>query len=273
MSDIRMIASDMDGTLLNSRLEISPVTAQAIRCAQAKGVLFSVCSGRFPQFTSQKLFEAGISCPVIGANGGLLWDDQKREVFASYPMDTASAVAAHTLLQKYGAYSYIFHPNAIVTTMEDRPHPYASWQDSILSRKYGMHFDCGFKAACRAVESGLTVKFFISLKNVEHVEALKEELFAIPRIYITSSGRNNLEIMRKGVDKCFGVKMLARQHNIAMENVMTFGDYLNDLPMIVAAGMGVAMGNALDEVKELADYVTDINDNNGVAKAIDQFVI
>ena len=79
--------------------------------------------------------------------------------------------------------------------------------------------------------------------------------------------------MKDGVNKCTGVEELAAMHGISMENVMTLGDYDNDMPMIKAAGLGVAMGNALEKVKAAADYVTDTNDNDGVGKAIEKFVL
>ena len=79
--------------------------------------------------------------------------------------------------------------------------------------------------------------------------------------------------MREDVNKCFGVAQIAAMHGIRMEEVMTLGDYFNDVPMLKAAGLGVAMGNSHEDVKACADYVTDTNENDGVARAIERFVL
>ena len=273
MLDIRLIASDMDGTMLNSQTMISPANAAALKAAQQKGVTVAVCSGRFPQFVSCKMNRLGISCPVIGANGGVLWDDTRKEITETYPMDVAAAVAVSDLLLAYGAYHYVFAPNEIVTSDADKPHPYKTWEDGVLEKEYGMRFDSGADTAAKCSASGKVFKYYVILKDVEKREELCEKVRAVPGIYVTSSGKNNIEIMREGINKRVGVENLAQKLGIPMQQVMTLGDYMNDVPMLEAAGLGVAMGNADEYVKSCADYVTDTNDNDGVAKAIEKFVL
>ena len=82
-----------------------------------------------------------------------------------------------------------------------------------------------------------------------------------------------LEFLNKAVNKGTGVELLAKHLGVNQEEIMTFGDAGNDLDMIVYAGMGVAMANGFDEVKEVANYITDSNENDGVAKAIEKFVL
>ena len=82
-----------------------------------------------------------------------------------------------------------------------------------------------------------------------------------------------LEFLNKEVNKGVGVELLAKHLGIKREEVMTFGDAGNDLHMIEYAGLGVAMANAFDEVKEAANYITDTNENDGVAKAIEKFIL
>lgn len=82
-----------------------------------------------------------------------------------------------------------------------------------------------------------------------------------------------LEFLNKEVNKGVGVEMLAKHLGIKREEVMTLGDAGNDIHMIEYAGLGVAMGNAFEEVKEVADYITDTNENDGVAKAIEKFIL
>ena len=90
---------------------------------------------------------------------------------------------------------------------------------------------------------------------------------------VVSSSPNNFEVMNKGTSKGRAVKVLADILNINREEIMCLGDSENDLSMIEFAGLGVAMGNAEEFLKEKADYITDTNENDGVAKAIEKFVL
>ena len=86
--------------------------------------------------------------------------------------------------------------------------------------------------------------------------------------------RNNLlEFMPKGITKAYGISLLAKDLGIRAEEIMTLGDEENDLPMIEYAGLGVAMANAIPLVKEAADVVTDTNDQDGVAKAVEKYIL
>ena len=106
----------------------------------------------------------------------------------------------------------------------------------------------------------------------QQAEAI-ERLRKIPDIEITSALGNNLEVNAVGADKGLGLLKLGEILGIKREEIMACGDGTNDSSMLIAAGLGVAMGNAQDCVKEIADYITDTNDEDGVAKAIEKFVL
>ena len=273
MKEIRMIASDMDGTLFNSKQEISDRNAAAILSAQKKGVLFALCTGRISQFGALHVNFKGISCPVIGANGGGIWDDAEKKIVSSHPILAQVAVEVDELLHHYGVVYYAFTADNIVSCDEKINHPNASWKDGVMTKTYGMPFGGGREKMRKAVGKEKTFKFFVARQPDDIHAKLAEDLRKIKGIYVTASGKNSFEIMKDGVNKCSGVEELAAMHGIPMENVMTLGDYDNDMPMIRAAGLGVAMGNALEKVKAAADYVTDTNDNDGVGKAIERFVL
>lgn len=273
MHDIRLIASDMDGTLFNSRHEISDRNAAAILEAQKKGVLFALCTGRISQYGALHVNDKGISCPVIGGNGGAIWDDTKKEIISQHPIEADIAMAVDDLLHHYGMLYYAFLADNIVSSDEKINHPNASWKDGAMTKAYGIPFGGGREKMRNAVENEQPFKFFVARQPDDVYEKVLAEVKKIKGIYVTSAGKNSIEIMKDGVNKCSGVEELAAMYGIPMEKVMTMGDYDNDIPMIRAAGLGVAMGNALDEVKACADYVTDTNDNDGVAKAIEKFVL
>lgn len=273
MQDIRLIASDMDGTLFNSKQEISCRNAEAILAAQKKGVLFALCTGRISQFGALRVNDKGISCPVIGGNGGAIWDDGKKEIISQHPMERDIAMEVDDLLQRYGVLYYAFVAGNIVSSDEKINHPNAYWKDGAMTKTYGIPFGGGRLKMRNAVENEQPFKFFVARQPDDVYKKVLAEVKKIKGIYVTSAGKNSIEIMKDGVNKCSGVAELAAMHGIPMENVMTLGDYDNDMPMIRAAGLGIAMGNALEHVKACADYVTDTNDNDGVAKAIEKFVL
>ena len=109
-------------------------------------------------------------------------------------------------------------------------------------------------------------------KNPYILDEIRKELRKVQGIKITSSWPNNIEVMNEGVDKGNAVKILAEKMNIDREDIIAFGDNYNDIEMIKFAGLGVAMGNAEELIKQEADYVTDTNQDSGVAKAIYKFL-
>lgn len=274
MHDIRLIASDMDGTLFDSNMQVSERTAKALHAAQEKGVIVSLCTGRFAQFGALTLNKAGLISYVAGANGGSIWDDKQKKTISYHPISAEIALQLNDLLLSSHVYYYVFAPDAVITSEKDKTHPLRHyWENEEFARKYHFSFCSGHEYVQDIASSGKAIKFYVPRQPDEVYHYIRDGLQKIPGIYVTAAGKNCIEIMKEGVNKCSGVEELAALHGIDMKNVMTLGDYDNDIPMIRAAGLGVAMGNALDEVKACADYVTDTNDNDGVAKAIEKFVL
>ena len=118
----------------------------------------------------------------------------------------------------------------------------------------------------------------IKVMMIDEPEVLQKAVDNLPKeVYekytVVRSTPYFLEFLNKEVNKGTGVKLLADHLGVKQEEVMTFGDAENDLDMIVYAGMGVAMANGFEEVKEAANYITDSNEEDGVAKAIEKFVL
>ena len=273
MPEIRLIASDMDGTLFNSERDISKRNVEAILAAQKKGVIFALCTGRVAQFGALHTSVRGITCPVIGTNGSVIWDDRQKKIVVSNPIPTDVGMRVHELLKCIGVHYYALMPECIVSSDVNIVHPNATEFNGALIYEYGVVFSAGKEEMQAAVERGSVSKFYVPRLPDEIYAKMMVELKKIEGIYLTASGRNCCEIMKEGVNKRTGVETLAAMHGISMENVMTLGDYDNDVPMLSAAGLGVAMGNAPDEVKACAKYVTDTNNNDGVAKVIEKFVL
>ncbi|MBC8016730.1 MAG: HAD-IIB family hydrolase, partial [Sporomusaceae bacterium] len=117
------------------------------------------------------------------------------------------------------------------------------------------------------------VKSEIIYRDPALIDEMRNELKKITQLEIVDSSKYNIEITRKGVSKGKAVEMLAILYNVKREEIITIGDSENDISMIEYAGLGIAMGNASDRVKQAADYVTDSNDNEGVANGINKFIL
>ncbi|MEQ8198981.1 MAG: HAD-IIB family hydrolase, partial [Clostridiaceae bacterium] len=107
----------------------------------------------------------------------------------------------------------------------------------------------------------------------EMIEKIKKELIEMGGLEVVSSGPDNIEIMAEGTSKGSGVKAFSEILGVDKKEIICIGDHENDISMVTYAGLGIAMGNAVDSLKKVADYVTDDNENSGVGKAINKFIL
>ena len=266
---IRLIATDIDGTLLNSHLQIPERNLRAIRAAQEKGITVAISSGRFPENVYVLLQDYSLRCPIIGLNGADIIDENLNHLSETFiPPDCAQDILRQ--LVRLGSDYFLFCKQAICTSRETKKHhSELSYGDRI--RTLGFTYYHGSEDAEMLVRQGVAHKFFVS-DNVP-LSLVREALRDIPGIDLTQSSTNNVEVMPLGIDKGLGVQLLADSLGIPMAQVMTLGDEGNDIPMLRAAGFGVAMGNGSAEAKAAARYVTDTNDNCGFAKAVEQYAL
>ena len=122
-------------------------------------------------------------------------------------------------------------------------------------------------------ENGSMAKCIALSTNTKKVIEARAKIEKLSNVVTFASGGHSLEINCKGVSKGNAVKVLAKKFGINREEVICIGDNENDISMIEFAGLGIAMGNAIDKVKDAADYITDTNKNNGVGKAIEKFIL
>lgn len=272
MSNIRMIASDIDGTLLRDDGTVSERTRAAIRAAQRQGVLFTVCTGRYPEHADVILRLQGLRCPISGNNGATQWDSGSGRVLSDHflPSDAARAIAA--CAARLQTDFILFAPRRVIASSDDALHISQERFGDRLTAEYGIRFEAGPQAVARALTKPVN-KFYFRYSLPAQREALTDAFAAIPDIQITTSGHANVEIIPVGCNKASGVAAMAALHGIDLSQVMTVGDYENDVPMLTAAGLGVAMGNASPAIQALAGHVTATNNQDGLALAIERFVL
>lgn len=261
---IRLIATDIDGTLLNSHGVLPPENLQAIQAAQQLGITVAIASGRFPENVYCLLQHYGLVCPILGTNGGRIVDENLRPL-AEHPMTTRAAVAVQTVLDQAGADYFAFGSNFVCSSNPAMRH-HSELSDGEKITALGLSYRHGPEAARESCARDNIYKFFVC-DNVPFAP-LRAALGKIEGISLTQSSPRNIEVMPEGVDKGQGVKEFAGLLGVPLSQVMTLGDQENDIPMLRTAGYGVAMGNASPETKAAAAFVTGTNDKAGFAAAV-----
>ena len=258
MMTIGLIALDLDGTLLDSQKNLSERNRRALeRCARM-GIQIVPTTGRAVDGITQAVrFLPGVNY-AITTNGGTVADLIKGISLKRCTLSNAKALEVMDIVKKYRA-------------MYD---PYIDGR-GISQPEFIEHMeDYGLSPVIQkmVLSTRDVVKVNVYLADVNDAMPLRRELSAVQGIVISSSLYNNLEINALGATKGVALMWLADYLGIAPEATMAFGDGENDISMLEAAGVGIAMGNGLDIAKNAADRITLTNDEDGVADAIERLI-
>lgn len=274
----KMICIDMDGTLLNGRKRISPSSKKVIKKAHDKGVEIVVTTGRL--FNNAAYFShlLGVDSPVIAANGAIVIEQKTNEIIYECAIPKDDCLSLLRVLNKY---KFAFHFHTTDTIYCNNWFSRLGTELYMTKQKYCDHLHVHYHTITTEDEwkrvfeeqDGKMAKCIAFSLNKSKVKEVKKELDKLDNIVYFGSGNHSIEINLKNVSKGNAVRALIERYNIKREEVMCIGDNENDISMIEFAGLGVAMGNGIDKVKNIADYVTDTNRNDGVAKAIEKFVL
>lgn len=270
----KLICIDMDGTLLNKSGEISKRNLEAIKKAYSNGVNVAVTTGRL--FASANYFAdlLGVKTPVIASNGAYIREKSSDKIIYKSLLGHDNSIKIVEVLKKFDLYPHFNTYDSIFTEKIINSSLFYSKLNETLpeDRRIKIHMVEEWQKALKENENEI-LKCIVIDKDIEKIKKAKEEISKIGTLEVVSSLKKNFEIMSKGVSKGNAVEMLANYYGINKSEVICMGDNENDLSMIKYAGLGVAMGNAEDFVKESADYITDTNENDGVAKAIEKFIL
>ncbi|EOD56627.1 sugar-phosphatase [Aeromonas molluscorum] len=265
----KLIALDMDGTLLTPQGEISPRTHAAIQAARARGVTVVLASGRPLEGMTRYLDELGMTGPddyVISYNGAMVQRVACGSVIRSQLLTGADASLIARLADQQGVNVHGFSVSQGLIT------PRLSHYTEHESRLTGMPIKLVDFAALPADEAILKVMM------IDEPSLLSRAIAALPdslhqNYTVVQSAPYFLEIMNRQSHKGSGVAALAEHLGINASQVIAVGDAGNDSHMVEYAGLGVAMGNATEALKALAQHITSRNDEDGVARVIEEFVL
>lgn len=264
---IRLVAMDMDDTLLRNDLTISERTVEAIQQAQKQGVYVTLATGRMPASVRPYAQQLGLDLPVITYNGAMVQEALSGEVLYRrvIPIKTAQAIVNWLLPQKVLFQVYL-EDHVVVEKMNDWSRQYAR-----ATRVPVEEMDL---QECLAQEKeGVEKILLFGEPEILKVWEGKIHLKYEGQVRSTKSKPQFLELIHPTVNKGAALSSLAERLGVKQEEVLAVGDSLNDLEMIRYAGVGVAMGNARLEVKEAADVVTATNQEDGVAHVIEKYVL
>lgn len=262
---IKAFATDLDGTLLYKN-DISQSNLKALGMLKESGVIPIFVTGRI--YTSALYYaqKHGLDIPIIGCNGAVVANN-KCEIISYNPIEDEISMSIAELCDKNNLYYHFYDTNTFYSRFmrtKRIAHLTKSIDEDILFQGDMLFSD---NAVYRAMEIGKGIaKFVINISENQVNELFKD--LDLEKIEITKSGPYSIEIMKSGVTKYKGLEILAKYYNLKLDEIAAIGDYDNDIPMIENAGYGIAMGNALESVKEHADYITLSNVDDGVAAAI-----
>ena len=274
---IGLIAVDMDGTLLHPETRISAKDAQALRDAARAGITVAICSGRMPEDIDHYVAQAGLDCWVCGGNGCRVYDAPYGNLVEEHMLDTGAALACIALLERYEGCGLVLHAGAgadVVLSHMPEDEWYRQWMRKRELRGRSPVL-LGSAALREAAKRGIH-NMLITFEEDESGGALAEaaaRFRALPGVDVTSSWKDNFEIMPAGINKGTALAGLAARLGVPREGVMAIGDQENDREMLLWAGYGVAMGNATPEIKEISRFVTSDNTQGGVAEAVRKWAL
>jgi Cof subfamily protein (haloacid dehalogenase superfamily) len=279
---IKLIASDMDGTLLNEKHKIDKETVIAIKKAEEAGIVFAISTGREYATVEPVLKENNIRCQCVLMNGAE-YRDEEGNILQEINIEQNTATRIIHMLQEEKVTARIFTNKGIYTTdtkeealqemvyrtlsfnpdfTQEEAIEVAKVQPYFTQLKYISDLD-------EFLNSDMEIRKFVAFhNNTELINKMKKIIGEINGIAVSSSFKDNIEVTHITAQKGIILAKVAEKMGFKRDEVLVLGDSFNDYSMFTEFTESVAMGNAIPEIKEIAKYITDTNNNLGVAKAI-----
>lgn len=262
----KLIALDMDGTLLNSDKKVTDRVKSAIDEARKKGIKVVLISGRGYLGIENYIEELGIEDLVVTLNGAVVIDPKDKSIVFSEFLDGEIALDVIKENEERDLYTLLFTATDIhIEKLNDFSKIYED-NDGIKLTPVGRLSEFFHDHS---------VGKLIMIDDHERLKGIREELVNkySDKANLTFSFPYFLEMFSPLIDKGVTLSKVAAYYGIKSSDVIAFGDAENDIEMLKYAGLGIVMGNASDSIKKYGDYVTASNDEDGVAVAIEKFIL
>ncbi|NMA68414.1 MAG: HAD family phosphatase [Desulfitobacterium sp.] len=265
--NIKLVATDLDDTLLRDDLTISPRVIETVRKAKAQGVIVTFATGRMPASTRPYAEQLGIDVPIITYNGAMVQEAISQEVLLRkvIPLELAHDIISYLLKDEVIFHMYL-RDQIFVPKMN-------KWSEEYAQRVNVPVEEGNLLQLLEKEEEGIEkLILFDEPESLTKWANIVRDRFP-DQFHLTSSKPYFLELMHPEVNKGRTLLSFAADMGIKSEEVMAIGDGLNDLEMISSVGLGVAVANAREEVKAVAKFITTSNEEDGVAEAIEKYVL
>ena len=266
MNDIKMLVLDIDGTIFKKDYTASERVKQTLKSLVKKGIKVVLCTGRMYAATKQIAKELELNTPVISYQGGLVKNflNDEKTLFEK-TMDEDLSLDVIKELKKRNIFFNLYINDELLVE-----------HDSILIQQYVDARNIKYRIVgnCENLNLKGMNKILAIDDDVNLIENLQKEMAQRykDKLYVIRSTPRFCEFSNPEATKGNAVRFLADMWGIKKEEIMACGDQDNDIEMLLAAGVKVAMGNATEDLKKIADYVTDSVDNDGVVKAVGKFI-
>ncbi len=262
---IKMIATDVDGTILKYTGEFNPEVVECIHKLDESGIKVVIVTGRMHKSAKKIADQLGLKNAVVSYQGALVRDNTPEQniLYERYiPTETAKKIIDWGHNEKIHMNLYM-NDDLYVEKENEFTHKYVDHQKIPFTVKPFSEIEL----------ENVNKILLIDYADPERITRLTKKLQEdFPELFIVKSCDYFCEVCHKEATKGDGLKYLQKLYGISQEETLTIGDHNNDIDLLKAGGVKVAMGNGTDELKAIADYVTDTVDNNGFVKAIEKFV-
>ncbi|NLX06701.1 MAG: HAD family phosphatase [Phycisphaerae bacterium] len=263
---VELVAIDLDGTLLTSGKVVTARTQRVVRAVRQQGVRVVLASARPPRSVAETYKLLGLDTCVICYNGALIYDPPSKQVLFHRPIEKFLAREVIDLARQ------IYRETLVSIEVLDQ------WYTDRVNPAYQTEVSKQFQPDVLGpidtwlIQPVTKVLLLGPAAKMSEVRRKIGQRFG-RRLAMTQSESNLLQIMSAGVSKGTALKRVCDRYGISPQKTIAIGDAANDTDMLELAGMGIAMASASDDVKRAADYITSGNDDDGVAEALERFVL
>lgn len=263
----------MDGTLLNDAHQVSDRTKLAIHRAKEKGVIVVLATGRILKSALQYGEDLDIGNPIVACNGAIIINE-KEEIIYKKPVDKNIIEQILDLGKRNNIYYHFYDEyDLYANTLVDKV---VGFYNTNAAKLKGLELNVNIFEEKQEILTRLDLdilKFIFIDDSLEKLFKVRNELEQMGVVSVSSSWDNNIEVMGKDVSKGEALRYLVNELGINSREIIAIGDNENDLSMLNYSGIGVAMGNSNDRIKNVSDYITSSNNEDGVAKVIEKFIL
>jgi len=269
---IKLIAADLDGTLLNAKRDLSPETIRVIGKIREKGIRVVLATGRTYAAVRKIYSELNLDSPVITNNGGLIFDPPTDTVLDGSPIAPELMRRVLNWLDERNIYNQFYTKDTVYTRHLD----FLSREWAVKNAKLPLEqqvriIEIKDGPLPKELDHEPFYKMLAMSRSKDVLDELQVFINTIPELETTISIENGLDILGAGISKGYGLTHLAEFLKLDPSEIMAFGDQENDIEMLRYAGVGVAMENAPDHVKVHADWVAPLHHEDGLARFLSDY--